>query len=190
MKTVVESIEAVCRRYKSLADAAMAQLDETELSTPGPSSGNSVAVIGWHIAGNLTSRFTDFLTMDGYKPWRDREDEFAARTPTRQELTNRWERGWDTLFDSLSHLTDDHLQQTVLLRGKELQVNEALHRTLGHMSYHVGQIVYLAKALKGEKWRYLSIPPGESESYDRKPTSERAESRSSRLKDSVDKESI
>ena len=189
MKTVVESIEAACRRYKSLADAAMAQLDETELSTPGPSGGNSVAVIGWHIAGNLTSRFTDFLTTDGYKLWRDREDEFAARTPTRQELTNRWERGWDTLFDSLSHLTDDHLQQTVLLRGKELQVNEALHRTLGHTSYHVGQIVYLAKALKGEKWRYLSIPPGESESYNRNPTLERAEGHTSRLNISTKEDS-
>ena len=189
MKTVVESIETVCRRYKSLADAAMAQLDETELSKPGPSSGNSVAVIVWHIAGNLTSRFTDFLTTDGYKPWRDREDEFAARTPTRQEITNRWERGWDTLFDSLSHLTDNHLQQTVVIRGKELHVNEALHRSLGHISYHVGQIVYLAKALKGEEWRYLSIPPGESESYNRDPTIERAESRATRSKGSTEKKS-
>ena len=190
MKNVVESIEAEYRRYKSLADAAMGQLDEAELSKPGPSGCNSVAVIAWHIAGNLASRFTDFLTADGENSWRDREDEFAARTPTHQELMDHWERGWNTLFNSLSKLTDDLLHQTVLIRGTELQVNEALLRSLGHTSYHVGQIVYVAKAIKGEKWQYLSIPPGESESYNRNPTLERAEGHTSRLKNSTDKDSI
>lgn len=190
MKTVLESIEAEYRRYKSLADAAMAQLDEIELMKPGPNGGNSVAVISWHIAGNLASRFTDFLTTDGEKPWRNREDEFASRTPTRQELTDHWERGWDTLLGELSGLTDDHLEQTVRIRGTKLQVNEALHRSLGHASYHVGQMVYLAKALKGEKWLYLSIPPGESESYNQNPTLERAEGHTSRLKNSTDNDPI
>jgi len=187
MKTIVASIEAECRRYKSLADAAMSQLAEAELSESGPNGGNSIAIVAWHVAGNLASRFTDFLTSDGEKPWRDREKEFAPRTPTRQELMDHWERGWKALLESLSNLTDDHLKETVLIRGTELQVHEALQRSLAHASYHVGQIVYLAKALRGAEWEYLSIPPGGSEAYNRNPTAERADDHTSRLKDSLGK---
>lgn len=184
---ILNSIQAEYRRYKALADSAMAQLSETELGEPGPSHGNSVAVVAWHIAGNLASRFTDFLESDGEKPWRNREDEFSPRTPTREELLTHWERGWQVLFESLSRLTDEQLGQNVVIRGTHLQVHEALHRSLAHTSYHVGQIVYLAKVLRGTDWKYLSIPPGRSEAYNRNPAGERADAHTSRLTDAREK---
>jgi hypothetical protein len=181
MKTLLTSVEAEYRRYKAMADAAMAQLSEAELTRPGPNGGNSVAVVAWHIAGNLSSRFTDFLTTDGEKPWRNREDEFAPRTPTRRELSDHWEQGWKVLFGSLAGLTDEHLEQSVTIRETELRVHDALHRSLTHASYHVGQIVYVAKALRGPDWGYLSIPPGGTEAYNRNPTTEHAEAHASKL---------
>lgn len=173
MTTIIESIRAEYLRYKALAEAAMAQLGEAELSVPGPNSGNSIAVICWHVAGNLRSRFTDFLTSDGEKPWRQREEEFQARTVTRTVLLDKWEQGWDTLLGTLANLTDEQLQLSVTIRGRPLLVHEALHRSLAHTSYHVGQIVYLAKSLRGADWTYLSIPPGMSDAVNLAPTLER-----------------
>ncbi|MEW6208243.1 MAG: DUF1572 family protein [Acidobacteriota bacterium] len=187
MKMILTSIEAEYRRYKTLADAAMAQLSETQLSEQGIFGGNSVAIVARHIAGNLASGFTDFLVADGEKPWRNREDEFSARTPTRQELLDHWEHGWKVLFESLSGLTDEQMEQSVVIRGTQLRVHEALHRSLAHTSYHVGQIVYIAKALRGPQWKYLSIPPGGSEAYNRNPTGERADAHTSKLKAAMDK---
>ena len=186
MRVLMESIDAEYRRYKALAEAAMAQLSEAELGDPGPSTGNSVAVIAWHIAGNLQSRFTDFLTSDGEKPWRHREEEFASRAPTRTDLEQHWERGWSTLFDAVAALSDDDLNRHVVIRGKELPVHAALHRSLAHASYHVGQIVFLAKALRGASWKYLSIPPGGSESYNANPTMERPHQHRTSLTESND----
>lgn len=183
MKTILTSIGAGFRRYKALADAALAQVSEVELGQAGPGTGNSIAVLAWHVAGNLASRFTDFLTTDGEKPWRDRDSEFEARTPTHQELEAHWERGWNVLFDSLSKLTDDQLQDTVVIRGTELRVHEALHRSLTHTSYHVGQLVYQARGLRGAEWQSLSIPLGASEAYNRNPTSELPDTHTTRLKD-------
>ncbi len=186
MRTILTSIEAEYRRYKALADAAMGQLKEAQLNEAGPQDGNPVAVVAWHIAGNLRSRFTDFLVADGEKPWRKREEEFARAWRTRQALTGHWEQGWQVLFASLSELTDEHLHHTVRIRGTALKVHEALHRSLGHTCYHVGQIVYLARALRGPAWVYLSIPPGQSEAYNQHPTSERAEAHTARLKDTIE----
>lgn len=180
MKTILKSIEAEYRRYKTLADAAMAQLTENELNQTESRSDNSVATVAWHIAGNLRSRFTDFLTSDGEKPWRHREEEFSRAGRSRRELETHWEEGWDILFNALSQLTEDDLQKTVLIRKTELTVQEALLRSLAHTSYHVGQIVYIAKSLRGSDWEYLSIPPGKSEEYNRNPTSERADAHSNK----------
>ena len=143
MTSVIDSIRAEYLRYKVLAEAAIEQLGEAELSAQGPSGGNSIAVICWHIAGNLQSRFTDFLTSDGEKPWREREEEFRARTVTRAELLVKWDQGWAVLLGTLANLSDEQLQRTVTIRGQSLQVHEALHRSVAHLSYHVGQIVYL-----------------------------------------------
>ena len=174
MTNLIKSIEAEYLRYKALAEGAMAQLDERQLSEPGPNGGNSIAVICWHLSGNLRSRFTDFLTSDGEKPWRHRDEEFQPRTVSRAELLSRWNEGWDVLFKSLAELTDDHLNHTVLIRRQPHRVYEALLRSLGHAGYHVGQIVYVAKSLRGQDWEYLSIPPGQSDAYNANPTKERA----------------
>ena len=154
-------------RYRALAEAAMAQLDDAELSAPGPGGGSSIATIVWHISGNLRSRFTDFLTSDGEKPWRQREEEFEQRVVARDELLARWDGGWEPLLQTLDGLTDEDLGKAVKIRGTSLTVLEALHRSLAHLSYHVGQIVYLAKSARGREWQYMSIPPGGSDSASR-----------------------
>ena len=163
MRALVASIEGEYRRYKTLGENAVNQLPDAQLADAAGSS-NSIAIIVWHLAGNLTSRFTDFLTSDGEKPWRDRDSEFLARQLTRAELQAKWEDGWRVLFAALSALTDADLAKTVTIRGQPHTVAEALHRSLAHASYHVGQIVFVAKALRGADWRYLSIPPGRSAS--------------------------
>jgi uncharacterized damage-inducible protein DinB len=165
MSSVVESIRAEYLRYKQLAEKSIAQMDDSQLSAPGPHGGNSIAVVCWHISGNLRSRFTDFLTSDGEKPWRHRDEEFVNRSVTRSELLEKWEQGWRVLLGALSELTDEHLQQTVAIRREPLRVHEALHRSLAHTAYHVGQIVYIAKFLRGGDWTYLTIPPGQSDQW-------------------------
>jgi len=170
---IIDSIRAEYLRYKALAEAAIDQLPDDRLSTDGPAGGNSIAVICWHISGNLQSRFTEFLTKDGEKPWRKREEEFQARRVTRSELLSKWNQGWDALLDTLTNLTDDQLDLMVTIRDQSLSVHEALHRSLAHLSYHVGQIVYLAKSFRGKDWTYLSIPPGKSDAYNLAPQFDR-----------------
>jgi uncharacterized damage-inducible protein DinB len=172
LRNVIDSIEAEYRRYRKLAEDAFAQLSEEELAHAASGSDNAVAAVAWHIAGNLRSRFTDFLTSDGEKPWRDRESEFDARRPSRQELLAFWDQGWSVLSGALAPLTDADLSRLVTIRGQQLPVLEALHRSLAHTAYHVGQIVYIAKAMRGEGWKSLSIPRGKSDEYNRNPTSE------------------
>jgi len=181
LRNVVSSIEAEFRRYKALAESAMAQLSDGELREPEPGGGNSVAVVVWHVGGNLASRFTEFLTTDGEKPWRHRDGEFTARDVDRAELIAFWERGWEVLLGTLADLTDEDLTRTITIRGVELRVDEALHRALAHTSYHVGQVVYRARSLRGDAWRFLSIPPGGTEAYNRDPTRERAGQHSAEL---------
>ena len=173
MRQVVASIEGEYRRYKALGEGAFNQLSEPELIQPAPGEGNSVTTLVWHISGNLASRFSDFLTSDGEKPWRDRESEFARRAITRAELVRKWETGWQTLADTLQTLSDEDLARTVTIRGQPLSVTEALHRSLTHASYHVGQIVFLAKSILGPGWTYLSIPPGQSAQYNKEPGREK-----------------
>ena len=173
MRTLIASIEGEYRRYKTLAEGAIDQLADSVLADAA-GGGNSIAIIVWHISGNLKSRFTDFLTSDGEKPWRDRDSEFLARHVTRAELQAKWEEGWRVLFAVLADLADADLERTVTIRAQSLTVVEALHRSLAHTSYHVGQIVYVAKALRGADWQSLSIPPGQSARYNQAPALERA----------------
>lgn len=173
MRDIVASIESEYRRYKAIGEGALRQLHEPELCEEGPGGGNSVAVLVWHVAGNLRSRFTDFLTSDGEKPWRDRESEFARRSVARAELLATWEEGWSVLFGALEGLADEDLGRSIAIRGQALNVHEALHRSLAHVSYHVGQMVYAARARRGEAWEFLSIPPGKSTDYNANPTLER-----------------
>ena len=169
----IDSIRAEYTRYKALAEGAIRQLSDAEVTGRGPDASNSIATICWHVSGNLQSRFTDFLTSDGEKPWRQREDEFLPRAVTRDALLSQWEAGWNALFSALAALTDEQLQSTVTIRQQSLTVLEALHRSLAHVAYHVGQIVYVAKAIRNHEWNYLSIPPGQSATYNQNPTLER-----------------
>lgn len=174
MNALIKSIEAEYLRYRALADAALAQVPEPLLSQPGPANGNSLAVICWHLSGNLQSRFTDFLASDGEKPWRNRDEEFRARTVSRVELTKKLEEGWEVLRSTLAGLSDSDLAKTVFIRGQPLLVHEAFLRSLAHVTYHVGQIVYVARALRGAEWQFLSIPPGQSAAYNVNPRFEQA----------------
>jgi len=172
MATIIESIRGEYIRYKSLAEGAIAQLEDEELAAR-PDGRNSIVVICWHVSGNLQSRFTDFLTSDGEKPWRHREEEFQNRTATRSELLAKWDEGWKVLLDALKQLTDDQLHATITIRGQVWEVHEALQRSLAHTAYHAGQIVYIAKSLRGTNWQFLSIPPGKSDAYNEKPAMDR-----------------
>ena len=173
MRSIIASIESEYRRYRRMGDSVLAQLDAEQLSAqPSPQS-NSVATLVWHIAGNLESRFTDLLTSDGEKPSRDREDEFAVREASPAGVKEKWDRGWRVLLGALAELDDGDLQSALTIRGVELTVTEALHRSLAHTSGHVAQMAYAGKMLKGPEWEYLSIPPGGSAAYNRHPTHEK-----------------
>ena len=166
MNTIVASIRAEYLRYKALAEAAIAQLSESELVLPGPGGENSVAVICWHVAGNLRSRFTDFLTTDGEKPDRNRDAEFEMRERApREDILRWWESGWATALAALESLTPEDLERTIYIRGEAFLVVESLDRLAAHAAYHVGQIVYLAKHFAGPTWTSLSIPKGKSSEF-------------------------
>jgi hypothetical protein len=173
MRVIVASIEAEYRRYKKLGDSAFTQAADDQLGSVIAAGANSIAAIVWHVSGNLASRFTDFLTSDGEKPWRDRESEFARRDVPRAELLEKWEQGWAILLGALADLTDADLEREVTIRGVGLSVIDALTRSLAHASYHVGQIVFLAKTLRGGDWQSLSIPPGMSAAYNQRPDREK-----------------
>ncbi len=172
-RTVISLIEAEYRRYKSFAEGALDQLDAEELLFDAEAV-NSVATIVWHVAGNLASRFTDFLESDGEKEWRNRESEFERRLATPDEVRAKWESGWAAVLDALDQLSDEDLSSTITIRGVSLRVDEALFRSLAHTSYHVGQIVHIAKGLRASSWKYLTIPPGGSAAYNADPTLEKA----------------
>jgi Protein of unknown function (DUF1572) len=170
MSSWLSSIVGEFRRYKALGDAALVQLKDEEITTGDPKAGvNSAAILVWHIGGNLKSRFTDFLTSDGEKPWRKRDEEFERRTVTRDELLAKWNSGWDALFRALDELADDDLQRRVTIRGESFAVHDALHRSLAHICYHVGQLVFLVKSFRGAQWKNLSIPLGRSDDANRSP---------------------
>ncbi|WP_213421850.1 DUF1572 family protein [Bhargavaea massiliensis] len=161
-----EYLKAVRGRFnhlKDLGDRAVAQLDGQDIHyVPGPES-NSIAVIVRHLSGNMISRWTDFLTTDGEKPDRNRDGEFETVPVTRAELLDISEAGWQTLFGALDRLDEEDLLKTILIRGERHTVIEAIERHLSHVASHIGQIVYIAKVLKGNEWETLSIPKGQSE---------------------------
>lgn len=151
--------------YRHLGAATMAQLSDEELFRDDAAGSNSVAVIVKHMAGNMKSRWTDFLTTDGEKPWRNRDDEFVADFADRAALETAWAEGWSVLEEAVNGLEPDQLGTIVYIRNEGHTVAEALNRQLAHYAYHVGQIVLLGKQMKGAAWRSLSIPKGESEAF-------------------------
>ena len=151
--------------YRNLAERAMDQLTEEQLYAALDPEMNSIAVIVKHIAGNMLSRWTDFLSSDGEKPNRDRDSEFEAPPPTREALMELWNRGWAGVFSALEPLTDADLNRVVMIRSEAHSVTQAISRQLAHYAYHVGQIVFLAKHFQSEQWKSLTIPRGQSQSF-------------------------
>jgi Protein of unknown function (DUF1572) len=159
---------AVFRYYKRLAERAMEEVSDTDLFTElGPET-NSIAVVIKHMAGNMQSRWTDFLNSDGEKPDRNRDSEFETPPQTRTEVLDMWERGWACLFAALEPLTDDDLARTVHIRGEAHSVMQAINRQVAHYQYHIGQIVLLARHFAGARWQSLPIPRKGSAEYNRK----------------------
>lgn len=172
-RTLLPLIEAEFMRYKLLGERALRQVRPEELHERCD-EGNSIAIIVWHVAGNLESKFTDLLTADGEKPWRNRDTEFEPRDVSPADVAEKWERGWRVLLGALAELTDDDLAAPITIRGVPFRVDEALLRSLAHLAYHMGQIVLLARSFRGEEWEYLSIPPGQSETYNANPVLEKS----------------
>jgi hypothetical protein len=159
------------RGHKRLAEGAMAQLKDHELFLALDSESNSIAVIVKHLAGNMRSRFTDFLTSDGEKADRNRDQEFELSSATnRADLTKWWEDGWARVFATIEALRPEDLTRTVTIRGEAHTVLQAINRQVAHYAYHVGQIVFLAKHIRSSKWKTLSIARGKSSDFNQQPT--------------------
>lgn len=155
------------RKLKTLADKAIGQIEDEPFFATLDSEANSIALIMKHVAGNMRSRWTDFLTSDGEKPDRDRDREFERHSgDTRAGITARWEDGWSRVFQAVSSLRPEDLEKTVRVRGEAHSVVEALNRQMTHYAAHVGQIVLLAKHYAGANWQSLSIPRGKSKDFD------------------------
>lgn len=165
MDSYLNSCVKQFKYYKSLGDKALSQLEFEDLCYTPSEHVNSISIIVKHINGNMLSRWTNFLEEDGEKEWRDRDDEFVQSYKTKQELLTNWENSWNTLFSTFEALTDDDLNSTVYIRNQGHTVIEAINRQLCHYAYHIGQIVYMAKQIKGASFKSLSIPKGESENF-------------------------
>jgi Protein of unknown function (DUF1572) len=153
---------ALLRQYKKMAEGAMAQVTDDQLTAVLDPEMNSIALIVKHITGNMRSRWTDFLTSDGEKPNRNRDSEFMEPPATREQLMAGWNDGWELVFGALEPLSDDDLGRTVTIRGEPHSVMQAINRQIAHYAAHVGQIVFLAKHLQHTNWKSLSVPRGKS----------------------------
>ncbi len=156
------------RQYKRTTEGAMAQVPEPQLNAALDGESNSIAIIVKHIAGNMRSRFTDFLSSDGEKPDRNRDSEFILPPSTREELMKMWEQGWQCVFEALTPLTDDDLGRTVTIRGEPHSVMQAISRQIAHYAMHCGQIIFLAKHFAGDQWKSVSVPRNKSAEFNRR----------------------
>ncbi|SEF46674.1 DUF1572 family protein [Paenibacillus sp. UNC499MF] len=163
--TYLESVRKQFLYYKTLGEKAMDQLEPEQLFTAYDEDTNSIATIVAHLGGNMLSRWTDFLTTDGEKDWRDRDAEFGHSLSDKAQLLAKWNEGWNCLFHALDSLNPDQLEQIIYIRNEGHTVIEAINRQLAHYPYHVGQIVYAAKLLKKEEWNSLSIPRNKSAQF-------------------------
>jgi hypothetical protein len=161
----LESAKKQFNQYKMLGERTMRQVPDEKLFWQYNAESNSIGSIVKHLSGNMLSRFTDFLTTDGEKAWRDRDSEFQNDIGSREELLSKWNAGWKSLFDALAPLTSNDLGRTVYIRNEPHSVMEAVNRQLTHYAYHVGQIVFLGKMICNESWKSLSIPKGNSKQF-------------------------
>lgn len=151
--------------YKILGEKTFEQLTEEQIHWQYNSESNSIAIIVKHIVGNMLSRWTNFLTEDGEKEWRKRDEEFEDSYSDKNEMILAWNKGWDCLFDAIKPLTEEQLEQIIYIRNQGHTVTEAINRQLAHYSYHIGQLVFLGKMINNDNWKSLSIPKGKSKSY-------------------------
>jgi Protein of unknown function (DUF1572) len=173
----VEDSKAIFRQYKKLADGAMAQVTDEQLTATLDPEMNSIATIVKHLAGNMRSRWTDFLTSDGEKPTRNRDSEFEEPPATRARLMALWDEGWGCLFSALDGLTDADLGRTVTIRGEAHSVMQAINRQVAHYASHCGQIIFLAKHLQSANWKSLSVPRKKSDEFNRRVLAREASQR-------------
>jgi len=181
----LESVKKQFRYYQKLGEQAMAQLMPEQLFTTFNPDSNAIAVIVKHLHGNMLSRWTDFLTSDGEKPWRNRDQEFEVTATSKEEVLQQWQTGWECLLNALENLNPADLMRIIYIRNEGHTVMEAINRQLAHYSYHVGQIVYAAKLLKQTEWTSLSIPRNKSAAYNQNKFSQ--EKRRSHFTDSEQK---
>ena len=164
----IEDSLSLFRYYKKLAEKAMEQVSDEQLVKVLDPEMNSIAQIAKHMAGNMRSRWTDFLTSDGEKPNRDRDSEFVEPPANRQELMSMWESGWNCVLTALEPLSPEDMTRTVFIRGEAHSVMQAISRQLAHYAYHCGQIVFLAKHFQHAQWKSLSVPRGQSATFNEK----------------------
>ncbi|WNH12056.1 DUF1572 family protein [Thalassobellus suaedae] len=165
MNSYLGSIIKQFEYYKSLGDKTFAQLSFEEMQWQSDEDSNNISIIAKHIVGNMLSRWTNFLNEDGEKEWRNRDDEFINSYNTKEEIIASWESGWSCLFKAITPLETVDLERIIYIRNQSHTVTEAINRQLAHYSYHIGQMVFLGKLLKGKDWESLSIPKGDSSKY-------------------------
>jgi hypothetical protein len=151
--------------YKDLGDKAFEQLNDAEFHYQPNSESNSIAVIIQHMSGNMLSRWTNVLTEDGEKDWRQRDDEFSVHDYNKQQLLDIWEKGWHCFISAVESLQEEDLLKTIYIRKEGLTVIDAINRQLAHYPYHIGQILYIGRIIKDDAWKNLSIPRGDSQKY-------------------------
>ena len=153
--------------YKSLGDKTFEQLSNEHIHWQYNNESNSVAIIVKHIVGNMLSRWTNFLTEDGEKIWRERDKEFIDTYNYKEDMLMDWNKGWECLFEAIKPLEENQLEQIIYIRNQGHTVTEAVNRQLAHYAYHIGQIVFLGKLITSNKWESLSIPKGKSSDYNK-----------------------
>lgn len=154
--------------YKDLGERAIQQLNDEQLHWKHNEEDNSIYVIVKHLHGNMLSRFTDFISSDGEKPWRKRDDEFEEEDANKKTVLKLWNEGWNCVINALQPIHTDDMEKTVTIRAEKHTVADAILRQIAHYAYHVGQMVYIAKTIKGNQWQSLSIAKGKSEEFNKK----------------------
>jgi hypothetical protein len=163
----LNSIKKQFSYYKSVGEKTFDQLNEEDLCWQYNDQSNSIAIIVNHLWGNMKSRWTDFLTADGEKEWRNRDMEFESVIKSKKELFAKWHEGWDCLFEALEAINEENFENKVYIRNQEHSITEAINRQLAHYSYHIGQIVYIGRMIKGSEWKSLTIPKGKSKEFNK-----------------------
>lgn len=167
MQDYLSSVKKQFTYYKGLGDKTIDQISDDKLFYQFNDESNSIAVVVKHLSGNMLSRWTDFMTTDGEKEWRNRDQEFECDFDTKADLLKIWNKGWDCLFEAINSLSDHDLPKEIYIRNMGHSVTEAINRQLAHYSYHVGQIVFLGKMIQSDNWKPLSISKGQSANYNK-----------------------